>query len=81
MAKKINLSIFKKFFQSGKVGGIILLVCVIISLLIANSSQKDNFSELLAQNVGFNIGNLSLKYSVGAWINDGLMAIFFYWWD
>ena len=77
MAKKINLSIFKKFFQSGKVGGIILLVCVIISLLIANSSQKDNFSELLAQNLGFNIGKLSLKYSVAVWINDGLMAIFF----
>lgn len=77
MAKKINLNIFKKFFQSGKVGGIILLVCVIISLLIANSNQKDNFANFLTQNLGFTIGSFSLSYSLSAWINDGLMAIFF----
>lgn len=77
MAKKINLSIFKKFFQSGKVGGIILLICVIISLFIANSSQKDSFASFLAQNLGFNVGSVSLKYTLSAWINDGLMAIFF----
>lgn len=77
MAKKINLNIFKKFFQSGKVGGIILLICVIISLIIANSSQKDNFSSFLLQNLGFTIGNFSLSYSLSAWINDGLMAVFF----
>jgi NhaA family Na+:H+ antiporter len=77
MAKKINLSIFKKFFHSGKVGGIILLICVIISLIIANSSQKDNFANFLTQNLGFSIGNFSLNYTLSAWINDGLMAIFF----
>lgn len=77
MAKKINLSVFKKFFHSGKVGGIILLICVIISLIIANSSQKDNFANFLTQNLGFTIGNFSLNYTLSAWINDGLMAIFF----
>ena len=77
MAKKINLSVFKKFFHSGKVGGIILLICVIISLIIANSSQKDNFANFLTQNLGFSIGNFSLNYTLSAWINDGLMAIFF----
>ena len=77
MAKKINLSVFKKFFHSGKVGGIILLICVIISLIIANSSQKDNFANFLTQNLGFSIGNFTLSYTLSAWINDGLMAIFF----
>jgi NhaA family Na+:H+ antiporter len=77
MAKKINLSVFKKFFHSGKVGGIILLICVIISLIIANSSQKDNFANFLTQNLGFTIGNFTLSYTLSAWINDGLMAIFF----
>lgn len=77
MAKKINLSLFKKFFHSNKVGGIILLICVGISLIVANSSQKDNFSSFLMQNLGFNIGNFALSYSLSAWINDGLMAVFF----
>ncbi len=77
MAKKINLSIFKKFFHSGKIGGLLLLICVIISLWIANSSGSENFSAFLAQNVGFNLGTFNLSYSISAWINDGLMAIFF----
>lgn len=77
MSKKINLLIFQQFFQSGKVGGIILLCCVIISLIIANSSFATNFSTFLNQNLGFNIGNVEIKYSISAWINDGLMAIFF----
>ncbi len=77
MAKKINLTIFKKFFHSGKIGGLLLLVCVIISLWIANSSSSENFSAFLAQNVGINLGTFHLSYSISAWINDGLMAIFF----
>ena len=77
MAKKINLSVFKKFFHSGKVGGIILLICVLISLGIANSGLKDNFSNFLLQNLGFSIGSFSLSYTLALWINDGLMAIFF----
>lgn len=77
MIKKINLSSFKQFFQSGKIGGIILLICVIISLIIANSSANEGFNNFLAQNLGVNLGSLSINYSLSVWINDGLMAIFF----
>lgn len=77
MAKKINLNIFKEFFQSGKIGGILLLICVVISLCIANSGQAVAFSNFLAKNLGFQIGGTSINYSISAWINDGLMAIFF----
>lgn len=77
MAKKINLSVFKKFFHSGKIGGLLLLLCVIISLGIANSSEKESFSNFLAQSLGINFGSIHLKYSLSAWVNDGLMAIFF----
>ncbi len=77
MAKKINLSIFKRFFHSGKIGGLLLLICVIISLWIANSSEKENFSNFLAQSIGINLGTIHLKYTISAWVNDGLMAIFF----
>ncbi|MBB2144422.1 Na+/H+ antiporter NhaA [Pedobacter sp. LMG 31464] len=73
MAVKTNPSIFKQFFTSEKNGGIILLCCVVISLIIANTSYRDGFSNLLAQNIGF----APINYSISAWINDGLMAVFF----
>ena len=77
MAKKINRTVFKKFFESEKNGGIILMFCVAISLGIANSDFAESFSHLLTHNLGFNIGSIPINYTVSAWINDGLMAIFF----
>ncbi|MCX2575006.1 Na+/H+ antiporter NhaA [Pedobacter sandarakinus] len=73
MAKIINLEVFKRFFRSGQVGGIILLVCVAISLLIANTSSKESFETFLEVKLGFG----TVNYSILAWINDALMAIFF----
>jgi NhaA family Na+:H+ antiporter len=77
MAEKINKTVFKNFFESEKNGGMILMVCVIISLAIANSGFADGFSNLLTHSLGFSIGSLPINYTVSAWINDGLMAIFF----
>ncbi len=77
MAKKINLAAFRNFFNSGKVGGLLLLVCVVISLYIANSDGKNIFNEFLAQQIGPTFGSVKLSYTVSAWINDGLMAVFF----
>lgn len=77
MSKKINLTVFTKFFHSGKVGGIILLICVIISLIIANSGLATSFSEFLDTPFGFTNNIVDLSYTTSAWVNDGLMAIFF----
>jgi NhaA family Na+:H+ antiporter len=77
MAKLINLQAFKDFFRSGQIGGIILLVCVAISLFIANSAYAEPFSNLLSTDFGFTFGTQTYAFSVSAWINDALMAIFF----
>lgn len=77
MANLINLKPFRDFFRSGQIGGIILICCVIISLLIANSSLGEGFENLLAGKLGYSNSSLKLEYSVSLWINDGLMAIFF----
>lgn len=77
MAKIINLQSFKDFFRSGQIGGIILLVCVAISLFIANSSFAEAFSNFLATDFGFTFGAQTYAFTVSAWINDALMAIFF----
>lgn len=68
---------FGDFFKSKSAGGVILLLCVAISMIIANSSAGESFSNLLATEIGWNFGSIALRYPVQLWINDGLMAIFF----
>lgn len=72
----MNLSLyFKKFFNNSQSSGIILIFCVLVSLLIANSSAAENFQHFLNKEVGTHL--FGLKYPVSIWINDGLMAVFF----
>src|SRR5690606_16207665 len=77
MSKIINLTVFKKFFESQSSGGILLVICVIISLLIANSSLGPSFENFLSLQLGYHSESLHLRYPIILWINDGLMAIFF----
>jgi NhaA family Na+:H+ antiporter len=60
---------FKRFFDSEKSSGILLIACTIISLGIANSPVGKSY--LLLWNI--NVGGLSIEH----WVNDALMAIFF----
>jgi NhaA family Na+:H+ antiporter len=62
-------ALFQAFFKSEKTGGIVLICCTIISLLLANSSWSDSYLSIWNTNVN--------NHSITHWINDGLMAIFF----
>ncbi|PVH24696.1 Na+/H+ antiporter NhaA [Sphingobacterium corticibacter] len=75
--QRINLTVFKNFFQSANAGGILLLICVLLSLAIANSPFKDNLHAFLDYPLGKDFGSVHLRYPILLWINDGLMAIFF----
>lgn len=61
--------LFNNFFESEKVGGLILLVCTITSLLLANSTFGESYHHFWLTE----FSGKSLEY----WINDGLMTIFF----
>ena len=61
--------LFKEFFESEKTGGLILMGCTLISLLLANSFFSDNYLHFWHTNF--------LGQSIEYWINDGLMVIFF----
>ena len=70
--KRQNIKIsklFVDFFESKKSGGLILLVCTVISLLLANSVFGDSYLHFWHTDVAGN----TLEY----WINDGLMTVFF----
>lgn len=77
MQNKINLKVFKDFVQSSNFGGFLLFLCVIVSLIIANSSLAVPLQDLLETKLGYENESLHLNYSISMWINDGLMAIFF----
>ncbi len=65
-----NLSqLFEDFFKSEKAGGLILLACTVISLLLSNSVFGTTYLHFWHTN----FGGQSIEY----WINDGLMTIFF----
>ncbi len=61
--------LFSDFFNSEKAGGVILIFCTVLSLVLANSSFGENYSHIWHTNIAGN--------SLSHWINDGLMAIFF----
>lgn len=54
-----------------------MLLCVAVSLIIANTGAAEWFSSLLNTAIGFETEGIHLRYPVLLWINDGLMAIFF----
>ena len=61
--------LFKEFFESEKTGGLILMGCTLISLLLANSFFSADYLHFWHTN----FSGQSIEY----WINDGLMVIFF----
>jgi len=77
MGTNINLNVFKDFVKSNNFGGILLFLCVILSLAVANSHLSQPLQDLLDTVIGFENKTVHLNYSVSMWINDGLMAIFF----
>jgi len=69
--------LFTEFFESEKSSGIILILCTLVSIAIANSYFGKGYLDFWHTKIGFEIGGIALKYSVEHWINDGLMAVFF----
>ena len=61
--------LFNEFSESEKSGGVLLIFCTVISLLLANSFFQENYSRLW----DFQIWG----HTSAHWINDGLMTIFF----
>jgi Na+:H+ antiporter, NhaA family len=75
---KMRISdIFLEFFKSEKIGGLILVLCTIISLLLSNSRFGNSYIDFWHYCIDLSFLNIDLKYSLIHWINDGLMTIFF----
>jgi len=69
---------FKWFFKLEAASGLVLLIAAIIALVISNSNFSELYFNTLEQYLFIGINNFGLKLSVHHWINDLLMAIFFF---
>jgi Na+:H+ antiporter, NhaA family len=76
MTRKFR-NLFKGFFDSEKVAGLVLLICTVISLVIANSAVGDSYIHFMHQKLDLSFSGVDLNYTLEHWVNDGLMAIFF----
>jgi Na+:H+ antiporter, NhaA family len=69
---------FKWFFKLEAASGLILLIAAVIALFVSNSTFGEFYFSSLEKYLFIGINNFGLKLSVHHWINDGLMAIFFF---
>jgi len=69
---------FKWFFKLEAASGLVLLFAAVIALFISNSNLADLYFSTLNKYLFIGINNFGLKLSVIHWINDALMAIFFF---
>lgn len=70
-------NVFSTFFKNSSTGGIVLMICAIAAILIANVPAFSHLHSYLEQYAGFSFGGYEFKMSIMHWINDGLMAVFF----
>ncbi len=68
----------ERFMHVEAASGIVLLTAAVAALVLANSPVSDGFLAIWKIEVGFRIGAFDMSYSLKHWINDGLMAIFFF---
>jgi len=77
VVKKIQSTIFQRFFRTETVGGSILLLSGLAALVLANSPLGEAYAQLWQKSFTIGTAGHSLSLTLHQWINDGLMAVFF----
>ena len=67
-----------EFMQLESAGGILLLISAVVAILVANSPLAGFYGQLLDTTVAIQVGALAINKPLLLWINDGLMAVFFF---
>ncbi len=75
--KKISTP-FEEFLHTQTTAGLVLIVMTILALVFANTSMYETYSHFFHMQIDFNVGSWTISHTLHHWINDGLMAIFFF---
>ncbi len=68
---------FEEFIHDEAASGLLLMLCAVIALIVANTALLESYQHLLHTGIGINFGGWTLEKTLHHWINDGLMALFF----
>ncbi len=66
------------FISKSTTSGMVLFVAAVVAIFFANSPWAEAYHSIWKHQIGFSFGDFELKMSLHHWINDGLMAIFFF---
>jgi len=66
------------FIHAQTTTGIILMFMTVLALILANSALTQDYADFFHTEVEFAVGSWYLEHTIHHWINDGLMAIFFF---
>lgn len=69
---------FEDFAKSQVTSSTVLLGCAVVALVLANSGWAAHYERWVQADIGFHIGNWTFEKNVRHWINDALMALFFF---
>src|SRR5258707_11734087 len=70
--------VFADFVHSAVGGSVILLACTVLAMVLANSPGREAYEHLLHARLGVTWGTHAFALSAHEWVNDGLMALFFF---
>ncbi len=68
----------ERFLHVEAASGVVLLLCAIAAQILANSPLSEQFLGLWDTRLGFSLGSFEVQHTLKHWINDGLMAVFFF---
>lgn len=69
---------FEKFVHAEASSGVLLLLCTVAALVWANSPWASTYANLWQTTISIGVGSFALAKPLLLWINDGLMAVFFF---
>jgi len=72
------MSPFQEFIHDQTSASVILLLCTLLALVIANSPLAQDYQQLIHMQLGLVLGERSFSMSIGHWVNEALMALFFF---
>jgi NhaA family Na+:H+ antiporter len=69
---------FEEFIHEETTSGLLLMVCTITAMVLANSPLQHAYEHILHTELAISLADHELRYTLHHWINDGLMALFFF---
>lgn len=74
----VIVSTIREFLRMESAGGVLLLIAAVLAMVIANSPLSHLYDALLNVTMAVQVGEFAISKPLLLWINDGLMAVFFF---